>query len=84
MSITMHTALYQKSDETSQGLADFTTSVSKTHALSVPPLRLDLTRPRALFWFCVLLSPIVAHADFNYIQFQSQKQIRRANGPVAC
>ena len=41
MSITMHTALYQKSDETSQGLADFTTSVFKTNALSVPPLRLD-------------------------------------------
>ena len=27
MSITMHTALYQKSDDTSQGVADFKTSV---------------------------------------------------------
>ena len=38
MSITMHTALYQKSDETSQGVADFKTSVFKTNALSVPSL----------------------------------------------
>ena len=38
MSITMHTALYQKSDETSQGVADFKTSVFKTPALSVPSL----------------------------------------------
>ena len=27
MSITLHTALYQKSDETSQGVANFKTSV---------------------------------------------------------
>ena len=27
MSMTMHTALYQKSDETSQGVAEFKTSV---------------------------------------------------------
>ena len=38
MSITMPTALYQKSDETSQGVANFKTSVFKTNALSVPSL----------------------------------------------
>ena len=38
MSITMVTALYQKSDETSQGVANFKTSVFKTNALSVPSL----------------------------------------------
>ena len=32
MSITMHTALYQKSDETSQGFAYFTTSVFQTRS----------------------------------------------------
>ena len=38
MSITMHTALYQKSDGTSQGVANFKTSVFKRNALSVPSL----------------------------------------------
>ena len=67
MSITIHAVLYQKSEEISQGVADFNTSVFQTKRSFRSNAKTGLTRHLAPFWSILATFPRLGRSFLHYL-----------------